>query len=148
MNTIAEDAVRSIEYAEQQLHSVTKDAEVIKQLPTWIAELTGYAAVIRDYSIEKKVSSISIVAYPDIEVENCGTAEQIVKLLKMKGVVGLKLHMTYYQSWLYQDGVAVINGIKCLFTVNSAKPSEECTITEYTETVTKYKAICPQGKEV
>ena len=126
----------------EQWHKEALDAgRLVQSLPKGIQELEGCTSC--DIYSDRLEITFSFVG-DDGEVK----AEACAKVLKMAGVTGLKAQMGYSQEWSYVDGSIVLpHEQEVAFTIRGCKKPPECRIEEYTETLTRYRAICKETDE-
>ena len=73
----------------------------------------------------------------------------LLRVLKMAGVQGLVPKMGYAPEYWNANGEFILDGGKVAVCITGLPKPETCRIEEYTETVTKYRAICNEtGEEV
>lgn len=129
---LKESADYTIKTRQEWLEEAKKAKELLELLPEEVLQLGGDA----DYNTSAKTLIVNVFG-PESK-----------KALKMAGVQNLKPKLVGKDSWMMGDGVLQLTDeITAEFKAYNIEAPPNCRIEEYTEVVTRYRAICPETEE-
>lgn len=84
------------------------------------------------------------------ELDLIFTGAEAAKVLKLTGVIGLKSSLSWGNHWSMVGGTLQLpGGIIAQIDISETPQPEDCHVEEYTETITRHKAVCNKtGKEI
>ncbi len=139
MATLREGVENVIRYRQKSLNEAIKARELIGLLPPELQALGGDADT-GYYGVSLRVSFYA----------SANKGIDLLRTLKMAGVQGLNPKMASdTDSWFATGNCVLSNGDKVKVYAGQLPKPPACVIEAYQETVTKYKAICPEtGEEI
>jgi len=137
MATIIERADMVIKSRAEWLTGAEEAKRLVSLLPTELQALDGEGDC---YAHHILTATFSANFNPQID---------LLKVAKMAGVQGLAPKMLRPDSWFADGEIALPNGGEARIKLRSLPAPSMCRIEEYQETITKYRAICPEtGEEI
>ena len=134
--SLKESTIDNVKTRQDWLRQAERAVVLVDSLPTELQALEGSADTGSD-----KYLSVTFHQYNNQGVD-------LVKVCKMAGVQGLVTKMWNPNDW-YAHGEMAMGDVTVKVSINGLPNPPTCIIEPYTETVTKYRAICEQtGEEI
>jgi len=121
-----------IRFREERLEEALEARRRIDEFPPELQELEGEVDTNPSGSISLKLSTIS------------NKDRNLLRICKTVGIQGLAPKMSSNRYWFASGEGVLPNGDILNVTISSLEQPPNCIVEAYTETVTRYKAICPQ----
>ncbi|KKN81752.1 hypothetical protein LCGC14_0316640 [marine sediment metagenome] len=137
MNNIVADNARDITLAYQQLKKLQRTKTILMDMPDVVRDLEGFIYPVRTVT---NTEHDEPVTHEELPISIYWRTDEVLKQLKTYGFVGL---VPKYDgnNWI-ASGKAIINNITVNVTITGLDTPPKCYLEEYTEVVTKYRAIC------
>lgn len=136
--SLVTDNKRDIIEAKEKMKALLRTKAILKDMPTCIKELDGFIYPVRT-NVENELTTeiLPITVYSN--------SETVLQDLKTLGFIGFR--PKYNGSWWAARGSAVINGISIVVDIGNLPTPPKCHLEEYTETVTRFRAVCEEDSE-
>ena len=110
-----------------------------------LAQLETFLEVVPE---EIKSLNVKLASDYSGRLSIIGYDEDTLKALKTTGIMGLRKTLSYDTNWR-ADGKVFLGGQEVDVIVHAVEQPPTCRLEEYTELVTKYRAICEEtGEEI